>query len=354
MDIEALYSNPAIPGSLGGLDRAYREFKKIIPKLTRKDLQEWSKTSLAYSLHRPSRRKFKRERIMTNNIDYLWECDLVDMAHLKKENDNVTFLLTCIDTFSKYAWVMPLKRKTSSEVIKAFKEIMAQGRQPKKLRSDKGSEFINKDFQQLLKKQNITFYTANNEVKAAIVERFNRTLKGRMYRYFTAKNTLRYVDNLQDFVSSYNNTYHRSIGMKPSEVNVGNVRTVRNRLFPEVRKKRRRLNNYNVGDYVRLSLKKRMFEKGYLENYTEEIFKIAKVFNTRSPTMYEVEDLNGEKISDRFYDDELQRVYLPKTFVVEEILKRKRKKGKIFYLVRWRGYPSTFDEWVEEGQLEAI
>ena len=93
---------------------------------------------------------------MTNNIDYLWECDLVDMSHLKKENDNVTFLLTCIDTFSKYAWVMPLKR------IKAFKEIMAQGRQPKKLRSDKGSEFINKDFQQLLKKQNIAFYTANN------------------------------------------------------------------------------------------------------------------------------------------------------------------------------------------------
>eukprot|EP00795_Rhopilema_esculentum_P004827 gene4827-21151_t len=131
MDIQALYSNPAIPGSFGRLDRAYREFKKLIPKLTRKDVQEWNKTSLTYSLHRPSMRKFKRERIMTNNIDYLWECDLVDMAHLKKENDNTTFLLTCIDTFSKYAWVMPLKRKTSSEVIKAFKEIIVHGRKPK-------------------------------------------------------------------------------------------------------------------------------------------------------------------------------------------------------------------------------
>lgn len=275
--IETLYSNPSIPGSLSGLNSVYHELKKVIPKLRRKDVLEWSKTSLPYSLHRPCRRRFKRERIMMNNIDYLWEYDLVDMTHLKKENDNVTFLLTCIDTFSKYAWVRPLKRKTAVNVNEAFLNILNDGRKPQKLRFDKGTEFVNKEFQTILKKEKIAFYTAKNEVKAVIVERFNGTLKGRMYPYFTAGNTLPYIDHLLDFVNSYNNTHHRSIGMTPSKVNGDNVTEVRNRLFPEVRRGRR---NYKVGDYVRLSLKKRLFKKGYLENYTGEIFKIVKVFDT--------------------------------------------------------------------------
>ena len=351
MNLEKLYSDPSVPGSLGGLDKAYREFKKLIPNLKRKDVEEWSKTSLAYTLHKPSRKTFLRERILTNNIDYLWECDLVDMTYLKKENDGVTFLLCCIDTFSKYAWVKPLKRKTAIEIINAFKNIL-QERKPKKLRSDKGSEFINKDFQELLKKNNIDFYTANNEPKAAIVERFNRTFKGRMYRYFTAKNTLRYIDDLQDFVDSYNNTYHRSIGMRPSEVNPENVDAVRKKLFKKESRKSKRV--FRIGDYVRLSLKKRMFKKGYLQNYTEEIFKISKVFKERYPVMYKIKDLQDEEIDDRFYKEELQRVSLPKTFVVDEILKKKRRRGKNFYLIRWRGYPPQFDEWIDESQLEAI
>eukprot|EP00794_Sanderia_malayensis_P017152 gene17153-biopygen14759 len=224
------------------------------------------------------------------------------MAYLKKENENITFLLTGIDTFSKYAWVKPLKRKTSGEIVRAFQDILLE-RRPHKVRSDKGSEFMNKDFEELLKKENIGFYTANNEVKAAIVERFNRMLKGRMYRYFTARNTLRYINNLQDFVHSYNNTYHQSIGVRPSAVNKSNANIVREKLFGK--QMRRRQVNFRVGDYVRLSLKKKLFKKGYLQHYTEEIFKISKVFKERLPTMYEVEDLKGKKVSDDFYKEEL-------------------------------------------------
>ena len=77
-----------------------------------------------------------------------------------------------------------------------------------KLRTDKGTEFINESFQQYLKKQGIQFYTAKNEPKAAVVERVNRTLKSKLYRYFTGVTSLRYTDVLQDIVDSYNNTYH--------------------------------------------------------------------------------------------------------------------------------------------------
>ncbi len=163
---------------------------------------------------------------------------------------------------------------------------------------------------------------------------------------------IRYIDDLQDFVDSYNNTYHRSIGMRPSEVNPENADAVRKKLFKKESRKSKKV--FRIGDYVRLSLKKRMFKKGYLQNYTEEIFKVSKVFKERYPVMYKIEDLQDEEIDDRFYKEELQRVSLPKTFIVEQVLKTKKQRGRNFYLIRWRGYPPQFDEWIAESQLEAI
>ena len=353
--ISKLYDDPSIPGSLGGLNKALREFKKYIPSLTMKMLKDWAKEHIGYSIHRPSRKSFLRERILTSTIDYLWEADLVDMTHIKEENDDVTFLLVCIDTFSKYLWVRMLQRKTGAEIIRAFDSILGEGRSPKKLRTDKGSEFMNKPFQAFLKKKKIGFYTANNEPKAAIVERVNKTLKNKMYRYFTIANTLRYVDELQYFVDSYNNTYHRSIKMEPFKVGLNNVEIVRNNLFKKSTKSMKKIKKkLIVGDYVRLSFRKRMFKKGYLENFSEEVFKIKKVFSKNIPTTYVVEDLKDEEIDGRFYEQELQLVKLPSSFVVEKIIDEKSKRGKKSYLVRWRGYPPEFDEWVSEKDLFSL
>ena len=115
------------------------------------------------------------------------------MSNIKKENDNNTFLLTCIDCFSKFAWVEILKNKSGVEILAALKRIMKK-RQPKRLQTDKGTEFLNHRVQGMLKERGIEFFTTDSELKASIVERFNRTLKSRMYKYFTANNTLRYVN----------------------------------------------------------------------------------------------------------------------------------------------------------------
>ena len=104
-----------------------------------------------------------------------------------------------------------MKNKTTRSLLETFDSILSEDKKPEKLRTDKGTEFLNESFQQYLKKKNIHFYTANNEPKAGVVERVNRTLKSKLYRYFTAFNSLRYIDVLQDLVDSYNNTYHRSI-----------------------------------------------------------------------------------------------------------------------------------------------
>ena len=101
------------------------------------------------------------------------------------------------------------------------------------VQNDKGAEFLNLTFQSMLHRHGIKFYTSENEnLKAAVVERFNRTLKTKMFRYFTYANTRRYLDVLDDLLHSYNNTHHRSIGMAPSEVNADNEDVVRARLYP--------------------------------------------------------------------------------------------------------------------------
>ena len=131
----------------------------------------------------------------------------------------------CIDVFSKRAWAVPVRRKTSQNVAEAFEKILADGN-CNMLHSDKGTEFLNS--QSILHRRGIKFYTSENEdLKAAVVERFNRTLKTKMFRYFTHANTRRYLDVLNDLLHSYNNTHHRSIGMAPSEVNVDNENVVR-------------------------------------------------------------------------------------------------------------------------------
>ena len=263
--INELYFNPKFPASLPSLQKFYREATKVITDLTYRDIVAWSKQSETYTMHKSARKNFHRERIYTNSIDYLWEIDLVDISRLKEFNDGYTFLLVCIDTFSKYVWTRPLKKKSGKATVEAFTDIVSNDeRTPKNLRYDQGTEFTNRQFQKLLKSMNINGYEAINDTKAAIVERVIRTLKNKMYRYFKAENTFRYMDVLQDLVESYNNTYHCSIGMKPSQMNSQNEFQVFRRLFPASHLRKRRV-VVKEGDHVRISRKKHMFEKEHTD-----------------------------------------------------------------------------------------
>ena len=165
------------------------------------------------------RYRFKRNRVVVARIDDEWETDLVIIDLLSKHNNGYRYILTVIDVLSKFAWIEPMKTKTGESLVEAFSRIIKKGRTPGMFHTDKGTEFTNEQFQKLLKEHNIRFFTTHNETKASIVERFNRTLKGKMWKYFTANNTLKYIDILQKLVKSYNSSRHRSIGMRPVDVN---------------------------------------------------------------------------------------------------------------------------------------
>ena len=121
--------------------------------------------------------------------------------------------------------IEPLKTKTSKELKEALlKVFLTNNRQPKLFQTDKGTEFLNTLVKSMLKHRNIKLFTTNSERKASVVERLNRTMKKIMYQYFTHHNTWKYIDILPDLVNKYNSSYHRSIKMKPKDVNSSNVR----------------------------------------------------------------------------------------------------------------------------------
>jgi len=126
--------------------------------------------------------------------------------------------------------VQPLKAKTGVALVKAFEKILKQGRKPNRLQTDRGTEFYNRTFQRWLKDQGIDHFSTEGDAKAAVVERFNHTLKERLHCYFTAVNSLRFDDELPQLVQGYNATRHRSIGMAPQDVTWDNEEAVWKRL----------------------------------------------------------------------------------------------------------------------------
>ena len=150
----------------------------------------------------------------------------MNLRAIKSYNNNYTFILVVIDVLSKYAWVELLREKSCTNIVSAFQRIFSRSnnRIPVILQTDKGKEFVGSKFQNFLKDKGIIFRTARSpDVKAAVAERFNRTLKERLWRYFAQFNTKKYVDVLQDIVKSYNNTQHFSTKMCPSHVNLRNA-----------------------------------------------------------------------------------------------------------------------------------
>jgi hypothetical protein len=347
------YFNPKNPGSFSGLNSFYKNSN--IKKQLRKTIKNSLLQNDTYTLHKPVTKKFTRNRVIVAGKDNTWQIDLVDVSKISKENDNFKFLLVCIDVFSKYAWVIPLINKKGKSVLIALEKIFKE-RQPIKIQADQGKEFFNRDCESLFKKLNIKLYYLNSEMKASIVERFNRTLKEKLWRYFTFKSNYRYIDILDDIVKSYNNSYHSTIKTSPSKVNSKNEKQIWQNIYGY--KSIEELYNdtfinfkFKVGDKVRISKNKNIFGKGYTPNWSYEIFTINETL-PRVPPVYTIKDYNNELINGVFYENELQEVYkLDNVYKVETILNQKKSKGKIHYFVKWYGYPDNFNSWIPATDL---
>ncbi len=276
------------------------------------------------------------------------------MREWEKQNKGYKYMLNVIDVFSKYAWSIPMKNKTAETTLNAFKKIVKDsGRIPKHLWVDKGLEFYNKYMTEWLNENNIIRYSTYGEHKSVVVERFNRTLKEMMWKRFTAENTRNWSDILDGLIFKYNNKLHSTIGMSPVKASQkeNKIKVLQNTLDktkPNMKNKPK----FKVGDKVRISRTKAIFEKGYLPNWSEELYVVDKVQKTL-PESYKLKDTLGELIEGSFYQQELQKSN-QEIYRVEKVIRKKKINGVEHGLVKWSGYNEKHNQWIPVKELDKI
>ena len=369
--LKQIWYDPRHPASFAGPSKVHQVVKKEGKyKIGLNRIKKFLQNQDAYSLQKKVRRRgFKRRRVIVQGIDYQWEADLADVQNLSKDNEGVKFLLVIVDVFSRFLWVRPLPDKKAKTVIEGFKDVLKGPRQPKAIRTDKGSEFNNRYFKQFVEERKIKLFYALNETKANFAERYIQTLKKRLYRYFTHVQKLRYLSILQDVVHSINETPNRSLnGRTPASVNPENEEEVRLDAYlsrnPPARKRvsikksssigRRSSYRFKIGDRVRITYLRHPFQRDYDQTYTEEVFIIRDRFRSQGIPIYKLKDMMDEPIQGTFYTSELQRVIKDEKTIwrIDKILRKRKRSGKNEVLVRWLGWPKKFDSWVLEKDIK--
>lgn len=360
LEINNIYYNPSHPAGYASIDKLTSAMKG---KMNREDVKRWLQSQETYTLHKPVHKKFPRNKYVLSNLNELWQADLSDMRTYSKYNDGFNYILCVIDVFTKFAYARSMKNKNSESIKTCFESIFREADiTPTHIQSDKGTEFVSKDAQKYFKTKNINYYTTNNpDIKASVVERFQRTLKMRMWRYFTHKNTYKYIDILQDLIYSYNHSYHSSIKMRPCDVNSKNIMTVWNNLYARKHVQNNTntsptLPKFHIGDYVRITKYKHVFQKGYESNWSDEIFVISSVIDRIPWIVYTLRDLQQENIVGTFYEKELQKVtYDPSlNYKLDKIISSRYSGNRKQVLVKWKGYPDKFNSWVLVSDLKKI
>ncbi|XP_041350819.1 uncharacterized protein LOC121369811 [Gigantopelta aegis] len=192
--LKDIYYDPTNPASFSVSDKLYRYVRRAVKYvISKNNIRKWLQRQEAYSLQRPIRRKFARNKIVVTGIDDQWSANLMDMVKCSNYNRGYTFVLVVIDVFSKHLWLGLLRDKKGLIVSRALEDVVQEGRQPKRIHTDRGQELRAREVQRLFKQRNIQHLLTNNEIKAAVAERVLKTTKTRIYRYFTYE----YVDRLQ-------------------------------------------------------------------------------------------------------------------------------------------------------------
>lgn len=303
MDLANLYFDPKFPGAYGGIEKFYREVKKQYPDVTYTKIKTFLSSQDAYTLHKITRKPKQYRRVIVKGINELYQADLVDFQKYADENDGYRYVCFVIDTFSKKLWVFKLKNKTGLSLKKALQMFLLMNR-PKKMQVDQGTEFFNAVFAKMMDAFGIKLYHTYSDKKASIVERVQRTIREKLGRIFTKNDNHGWVMYLQKVVDSYNQSYHRSIKMKPADVEPIHTQHILKALYPKRKYIRRRLKR---GDRVRITKVRKRFQKGSEELWTREIFVISKIKKTK-PVTYILKDTKGEVISGGFYAEEIQKV----------------------------------------------
>ena len=317
--------------------------KQIINTKQKLGMGNFTMNDLSNELNKPVINKFERKKVIVNYIDEIHSCDLFDVSKYSKMNKNYKYIFTNTDIFSKYSWSFPLKTKTLKEIKSCFQKIFKE-RRPSYIWSDQESAFFSKEMLKFFEDHYVKTYYTHSNLKAVVIERFNRSLRELMMKSFVKSNNTVWYNILPELIKAYNNRYHHTIKMKPIDVNKSNEKHIKMIYNYNIINKKPK---YKINDLLRISLKRRqLFDKpsGNIK-WSEELFKIYKI-NKSNVITYQLKDMNDEIIKGQFYEKELQ---LTKNttgeYVIEKVLKT---KGNQMY-VKWRGYSNNFNSWIDKN-----
>lgn len=364
--LSSLYFNPKSPGSYLGPEKLYQIVKTRGQfKIGRHRIRKWLQDQESYSLTRGARRKYTRSRVIVAGIDSQWDMDLMDMVDISKQNDDYRYVLVSIDIFSRFAHCRPVKSKKGVDIVTALQVILKGPRKPNTIRTDRGMEFRSKEVNTYLKNKNIHhFYALNTETKANYSERLIKTLKHKLFRYMMKNRTQRYVDILQDVVHSYNQTVHRSLGQPPASISKENegesrlqqylLRQAGDKSKKRSKRKTKKQYKFKLGQTVRISHVRTLFDREYSQKWTGEIFKVSSRFRREGIPVYRLESWDDEKVEGTFYEQELQKIRVDDSteYYIQEILKRRVRNKRKEVLVRWLHWPKKYDSWIPEEDVK--
>lgn len=258
----------------------------------------------SYTLYHNATRKFKRQKVYARYINDIWCMDLAFVDKLSKENRGIKYLLVCVDIFSRFVRVQPMKNKYASTTKEAFQKFLKSTQPiPNYIWVDQGTEFSG-DFKKFCDQKGIRVYNTFSDTKAAFAERAIRSLKRIIYRYIEERGTYSYINDLQNFVDIMNSRINRSVGKPPKSIT--NMDAIRlHHTAPSSGGVKTKPPKFDVGDKVHISKYDIAFRKGYKPQYTREVFIINRVLSTKPVVTYEIKDTAGEVILGKFYEPEL-------------------------------------------------
>ena len=370
--LKEAYYNPSSPLSFSGFEKLYQFLKKNDQyKISRRTIKQWLAKQEAYTSHHPVRRHFKRPKVLSFSKNYQWDTDTANMVKYRKSNDNYGYFVVFIDIFTRYLYTRPMYTLTGKEMKQVMSNIFEEsGVKPQKIRSDQGSEYKNSEVTKFLRTSKVDQIFTYYETKANYAERVIKTIKLKIFKYLTARESFRWVDNLQNFTASYNNASHRSIKMTPTKAQSSNQYDIwsyqyglktkgikKDKSMKKTRPNPKRVKfKYKVGDRVKISYLKNSFDREYAEKWSGEIFTIIDRKLNQDIPMYQLKDYQNEVITSYFYEPELQLAFLDENMVykIEKILKKRKRKGISEMLVKWKGWPRKFNSWIPETAMEEL
>lgn len=353
-DIIENYNNPTHAISYGGVGRVHEYYKGAISKKVIENVLSQIDT---YSLSKQERKAKVFNETLTYHARDLIQADLFFTDRLEQYNDGVRAILLCIDTYTKFCWLEPLKSKNCTVVVRAFRRILDRMTfAPKVFAFDNGSEFTCLKTRKLFEALNIKTFFAYSDNKCALAERAQRSIQSRLYKHLLANETYRYIDNLQQLVLGYNNSSSRMLRMSPIQAeqpkNWERLADQHARNRAKRSKLKKKSPKFNVGQEVRISLEKSVFTRGYDVSFTHQRYIVKEVIQHRKLPAYVLANEKGELVKGRFREHQLTAINTP--YYRGNVLKQRVRKGKKQYLMRWIGYPEEYDIWIDAQDVEKL